>query len=88
MSIASPMPRMISVPLTVVPLSSHPVVPTETPCLGCGSSLQLHQPDGNAPQRLLGTCDTCGSWHLIDCDRAVTVLLPDATEICDIKADH
>ena len=38
----------------------------------------IHQPDINAPERLLGTCDDCGSWHLIDQDRAVTVLLPDA----------
>ncbi len=48
------------------------------PCLDCGEPLSIHQPDLNAPERLLGTCDACGAWHLIDADRAVTVLLPDA----------
>ena len=60
--------------------------PRRAPCLGCGSSLELHQPDGDAPQRLLGTCDRCGGWHLIDCDGSVVVLLPDVTEICDTGA--
>jgi hypothetical protein len=84
----SPKPRTISVPVTVVPLSTRAQVPVETPCLGCESPLELHQPDGNAPHRLLGTCDICGCWHLIDCDGAVIVLLPDATELRDTEADH
>jgi hypothetical protein len=33
MPIVSPKPRMISVPLTVVPLSTQAQVPAETPCL-------------------------------------------------------
>src|SRR4051812_35541212 len=81
MSMISFETRTVLVSLAVTRLSSHPEVPTEAPCLGCGSSLQLHQPDGDAPQRLLGTCDICGRWHLIDCDECVVVLLPDATEI-------
>jgi hypothetical protein len=82
-----PEPRMISVSLTAVPLSTQAQVPAEAPCLGCGSSLELHQPDGNAPQRLLGTCDSCGAWNLIDCDRALMVLLPDTDRFDNAEAD-
>ena len=81
-------PRKIAVPLTVVPLSTRGRVPAEAPCLGCGSAPQLHQPDGNAPERLLGTCDACGAWHLIECDGSVVVLLPDATALCATEAVH
>ncbi len=65
-------------PLAVSWLWSDPEVPNDPRCLACGESLLIHQPDINAPERLLGTCDDCGSWHLIDWDRAVAVLLPDA----------
>ena len=84
----SPKHGMISVPLTVVPLSTQAQVPAEAPCLGCGSSLELHQPDGNAPQRLLGTCDSCGAWHLIDSDRALMVLLPNTDGFHNAEADR
>jgi hypothetical protein len=82
----SPEPRMIAVPLKVAPLSSRARSRAGAACLGCGSALQLHQPDGDAPQRLLGTCDCCGGWHLIDCDESVVVLLPEATALCDPQA--
>ena len=81
-------PRTISVPLMVVPLPTRARVTAGAACLGCGSPLELHQPDGDAPQRLLGTCAACGGWHLIDCDRSVVVLLPDATAFCTNKAVH
>ena len=53
--------------------------------MACEESLLIHQPDVDAPERLLGTCESCGSWHLIDGDRAVTVLLPDAAELRDAE---
>ena len=77
-------PATITTPLTVAPLSTH--APMKVPCLRCGVALQLHQPDDDAPQRLLGTCDVCGGWHLIDCEGSVVVLLPDAATLCD--TDH
>ena len=82
----SAQPRMVSVPLTVVPLSTRAMVPAGAPCLRCGAALELHQPDGDAPQRLLGTCDACGGWHLIDGDGSVVVLLPDAAALCGPEA--
>jgi hypothetical protein len=83
---ASAPPPTISVRLTVVPLSTRPRVPAEVPCLRCGAALELHQPDGDAPQRLLGTCDACGGWHLIDGDRSVVLLLPDASALRGTEA--
>lgn len=68
----------VRIPLVVSRLSTDRDLAGDAPCLACGEPLSIHQPDPNAPERLLGTCDACGAWHLIDADRAVTVLLPDA----------
>lgn len=39
----------------------------ETPaCEYCQSWLNLHQPDIMSPDRLLGTCDVCHAWFVID----------------------
>lgn len=46
-------------------------------CSRCGNVLEIHQPDENLPKRLLGTCDRCKAWFLIDLDEAILVLLPD-----------
>jgi hypothetical protein len=35
-------------------------------CLACDCELILHQPDPDLPDRLLGTCDECKSWFLIE----------------------
>ncbi len=80
--------RTILFPLAVSRLRTDPEVPTEAPCLACGEPLSIHQPDVYAPERLLGTCDTCGAWHLIDSDRAITVLLPDADGLRDAETDR
>ena len=45
-------------------------------CLQCRTALVLHQPDPDAPDRLLATCAGCGSWHLVDLTEAVLILLP------------
>lgn len=78
MSIVSPAPRTVRFQLNVSRFWNDPDLPDGIPCLACGDFLLIHQPDVNDPDRLLGTCDGCGSWHLIDGDRAVIVLLPDA----------
>jgi hypothetical protein len=38
-------------------------------CRTCGSVLALHQPDEKTPEHLLGTCDGCGDWFLIEVTR-------------------
>ncbi|HWE39040.1 MAG TPA: hypothetical protein VG406_21005 [Isosphaeraceae bacterium] len=53
----------------------------EAPCPDCRSVLDLHQPEPDRPDRLLGTCPACGLWSLIvvadDDDQATLYPLPD-----------
>jgi hypothetical protein len=42
-------------------------------CLTCSLPLSLFQPDLNSPERLLGICEQCKQWFLVD-------LIPDLTE--------
>ena len=48
-----------------------------TRCQECESTLRLHQPDTELPDRLLGTCDDCKSWFLIDVARGIVIPLCD-----------
>ncbi|MCA1686619.1 MAG: hypothetical protein LC745_11735 [Planctomycetia bacterium] len=52
-------------------------------CLNCRQPLDIHQPDADLPDRMLGTCPACQTWHLLDCDPGsklvVVVVLPDFT---------
>lgn len=34
-------------------------------CLSCQGALEMHQPDLDQPESLLGTCAACGAWHVI-----------------------
>lgn len=35
-------------------------------CLHCSSRLSLHQLDPESPDRLLGACEACKHWYLVD----------------------
>ena len=48
----------------------------EVRCTKCESPLELHQPDQGLPERLLGTCEDCYAWYLMDVTKGVMVLLP------------
>ena len=79
-SVLSPGPSVpVDLALIRFPLSSEGL-PGLT-CSHCGESLDVFQPDGYFPERLLGTCGRCGAWYLLDTvpekDVAVMVLLPD-----------
>lgn len=49
-------------------------------CLACRRALDIHQPDPARPERMLGTCEACGHWHVIGCreadDSAIVTMLP------------
>ncbi len=47
--------------------------PVRAQCLNCSSDLTLHQPDMDTPERLLGVCESCKHWYLID-------LVPDVSQ--------
>ena len=44
-------------------------------CLDCHTELLLHQPDPELPDRLLGTCDECKSWFLVDAAEGTVIPL-------------
>jgi hypothetical protein len=50
-------------------------------CQHCELPLDLHQPDAEFPARLLGTCDACHRWYVMDLvpdEQAVVIIaLPD-----------
>jgi hypothetical protein len=46
-------------------------------CPRCRSSLEFHQPDPDLSERLLGVCEGCKVWHLVDVAGGVMVPLPD-----------
>ena len=50
--------------------ASAKTVPTgkDADCPNCGDELLIHQPDPETPDRLLGTCDECKSWYLLNRD--------------------
>ena len=52
-------------------------------CPACRDYLFLHQPDEECPDRLLGTCDECRAWFLIDAAGKVMVRLPNEEELRD-----
>ena len=73
--------RTVAVTLTMVRFSTLPQNYDEGRCLACDGSLDLHQPDVRDPERVVGVCEVCGNWYLIDLipdtDDAVMVALPD-----------
>jgi hypothetical protein len=46
-------------------------------CARCHSPLERHQPHEEKPDRLLGTCDDCGAWFMIDLSAVVMIAMPD-----------
>jgi hypothetical protein len=55
----------------------------EPSCAGCGGDLELHQPDADRPDRLLGTCPECGAWFLVDGETRAVHALPDVRSMRD-----
>ena len=45
-------------------------------CPRCESSLSIHQPESELPDRLLATCDECKTWFLANSEATSLVLIP------------
>lgn len=60
-------PRTIAPTLAAARFPGCSDGPTPAECLGCGSTIEVHQPEVGEPDRLLGVCDWCGRWYLLDC---------------------
>jgi hypothetical protein len=65
----------------------------ETPsCRNCRTPLNVHQPDEDRPEHLLGTCPHCGAWYLIELGKEKTEAfmfdLPNVTLVHALKASE
>ena len=58
--------KKVSAPLEVLQFPAAIVSPTGPTCLNCSSPLSLSQPDVELSERLLGICEQCKHWFLID----------------------
>ena len=72
--------RIIAVRLKVARVGPEPDGRLDLNCMGCGAPMEVHQPDQEYPDRLLGTCDGCHGWVIADFasegDGGVMVFLP------------
>jgi hypothetical protein len=64
--------KKVSADLHVLRFPAPDEHPISAECLNCSVPLSLSQPDLNSPERLLGVCENCKHWFLID-------LIPDQT---------
>jgi hypothetical protein len=58
--------KKITANLDVLRFPSPPEAPAGADCLNCSGSLTLSQPDPDSPERLIGVCDRCKHWFLIN----------------------
>src|SRR5215831_3941629 len=74
---------MISFSLALHLIHSNPVADDAAgmACPRCHAYLSIHQPDQELPDRLLGTCEDCRSWFLINAASGVIVRLPSEEEL-------
>ena len=61
-------------------------------CLSCDAGLNLHQPDVEFPDRLLGICEKCRCWSVLDLlpfeNEVVLVLLPGQDLLHNIESSQ
>lgn len=61
-------------------------------CLHCDEALELCQPESDDPIRLIGTCEACGRWYLLDWQpgsgHGLMLLLPDAEVLRGFFAEN
>jgi hypothetical protein len=77
-----------TVELALLRFSTLPDALEKVRCLNCSQRIEVHQPDAGFPERMLGTCERCRYWYLMDlvpdANEAVMVLLPDGSHFRDI----
>lgn len=70
-----------NIPVELIPIRVQLDKIQSLRCLSCRRMMDLHQPDAGFPERMLWTCNHCGTWYLMDLapdkPEAVLVSLPD-----------
>src|SRR4051794_27134205 len=84
--------KSVSAKLDLLRFPAPPVRAVSACCLHCSSPLALHQPDPDSPERLLGVCEQCKHWFLIDLrseqSEGVMVRLPDTDVIRHLSHEN
>src|SRR4051812_49634235 len=84
--------KRVSADLDLIRFPAPPVRAVRACCLHCFSPLVLHQPDPDSPERMLGICERCKHWFLIDLlprrSEGVMVRLPDNKVIRDLSREN
>jgi hypothetical protein len=84
--------RMVPIQLAIRHFSTLPEDIDEGCCPACKVDLDLSQPDSDDSARMLGICNQCGRWYVIDLvletGAAVMVLLPDVGFFEDALANR
>ncbi len=84
--------KRVSADLDVLRFPAAVERPVKAHCLNCSLPLSLSQPDLNSPERLLGVCEQCTHWFLIDliADHSEGLLcrLPDIEVIRQLSFDN
>jgi hypothetical protein len=81
--------KRVTAKLELLRFPAPPLNAVRACCLHCSSPLTLHQPDTQTPERLLGICEECQHWFLIDMlpnlTEGVMVRLPDHQVLRDLS---
>jgi hypothetical protein len=81
--------KKVSAKLDLLHFPAPPEDAIRACCLHCSSPLTVHQPDKESPERLLGVCEKCKHWFLIDLplvmSEGIMVRLPDTEVIRELS---
>jgi hypothetical protein len=58
------------------PIALDPAALDRAHCPNCHCEITRHQPDKDLPDRLLGTCEVCKSWFLMDAGGQLLFAMP------------
>jgi uncharacterized protein YbaR (Trm112 family) len=70
----------------LIRLGSGRADPPGFQCPSCEEDLVIHQPDEGSPEQLLGICEECGAWFLIDEAEGFLLRLPVTDLLRDASA--
>ena len=84
-------PKKIAASLDVIPFDLPLGDVKDTPCPHCTWQLSLIQPDAELPDRLVGVCERCKHWFLIDTipdqSEGIIVRLPEVQLIRNLSRE-
>lgn len=78
---------VVLVPISTLVSACLGEEPTCISCVLCRAPLELHIPQVDKPERMLGTCVDCGAWYLLDHTVGSLALLPSTEALGAVALD-